>query len=153
VLFPQDNAKSIAHIRTEDAANTNYEDTTLLQYDLVVLDGTWAQARRLQSRYIPSHENGGPRRVELSRQAVATLEQADDRSGHQLRRHSVAWRRVGTFEATRLFLRDLQDEMTKNDSSSADPELHDWKQIESYQEIANQAARRELGPPRESRQA
>jgi DTW domain-containing protein YfiP len=159
VLFPQDNAKSIAHIRTEDAvirtedaANANYEDTTLLQYDLVVLDGTWAQAGKLHSRYIPSYENGGPRRVELSQQAVATLEQADDQSGHQLRRHSVAWKQVGTFEATRLFLRDLQGEMTKNDSYSADPKVHVWKQIERYQEIANQAARRELGPPRESRQ-
>lgn len=152
LLFPGDDAKTISDIRAEDRVSSDEDklDSSSIQYDLVVLDGTWAQARKLCSRYIPSHQDGGPRQVELSQRAVATLEAANDMSGHQLRRHAVAWKQVGTFAATCLLLRDLEVDQSKFDDM--DREVNDWHQIERYQEFANDAARRELGPPRASSQ-
>ena len=34
-------------------------------WDLIVIDGTWSQARKLHDKYIPSEANGGPRRIQL----------------------------------------------------------------------------------------
>jgi DTW domain-containing protein YfiP len=149
VLFPDDSAKTFAeiveqnyHCQQDVESNEDQES-----WDLIVIDGTWAQARKLNARYLPEHAKGGPRRVQLSPQAVAMLERettdGSANAGHQLRRHSTTWRQVGTFEATRLFLRDLLlDDYP--DSLPATP----WGQMEFYQEIANEAARKELGPPR-----
>jgi DTW domain-containing protein YfiP len=149
VLFPDDSAKTFAeiveqnhHFQQDVESNEDQES-----WDLIVIDGTWAQARKLNARYLPEHAKGGPRRVQLSPQAVAMLERettdGSANAGHQLRRHSTTWRQVGTFEATRLFLRDLLlDDYP--DSLPATP----WGQMEFYQEIANEAARKELGPPR-----
>ena len=127
-----------------DAANDNSGG-----WDIIVVDGTWAQARKLFSRYLPDEGEGGPRRVQLSDQALERLQSSTEygsrNPGYQLRRHSVAWRQIGTFEATRLFLRDL---FTGVGSDVPTGEGRFWDDIEAYQEIANQAARRELGPPR-----
>jgi DTW domain-containing protein YfiP len=130
VFFPDETAKTFSEIKETTATTTAYKP-----WDVVVIDGTWAQARKLLTRYLPM-DGDGPRRVQLSEQAVAVLEKG---GGHQLRRHDIAWRQVGTFEATRLFLQDM---LTKDDTKMP------WEQLQSYQEIANQAARRELGPPR-----
>jgi hypothetical protein len=52
--------------------------------------------------------------------------------GHQLRKHSViSWKQVATFEATRLFLRDLA-------ANGVDLSWND--EMGKYQQIANQAA-------------
>jgi hypothetical protein len=64
-------------------------------------------------------------------------------AGHQLRRHSVTWRQVGSFEAFRLFLRDLFVDQHTKDLVNAP-----WIRMESYQEISNKAALIQLGPPR-----
>lgn len=153
VLFPDDSAKPIAeiiqsqrHKNNKKKKNDDADFTLDKNLDLVVIDGTWAQARKIHSKYIPLEEEGGPIHVQLSQQAVETLEKDGDNATHQLRRHSTHWRQVGTFEATRLFLRDL-DQCISTDESNSEPV---WKQIENYQDIANQAARRELGPPRVS---
>ena len=111
-------------------------ETTIL-WDIIVIDGTWTQARRLHTRYLPSESEGGPRRVRLSDNAVeklgetSTTTTADDasdssgatyNSGHQLRRHAVTWRQVSTFEATRLFLKDILDvEEHSNDDNTLNP--------------------------------
>eukprot|EP00980_Cylindrotheca_fusiformis_P006544 scaffold1384_cov116-Cylindrotheca_fusiformis.AAC.22 len=150
VLFPDDhrNTATISEIinaQKENATRYNRDDDDY--FDLVVLDGTWAQARKLHSRYIPSTS----RRVQLSQTAVETLHE----TGHQLRRHSVAWKQVGTFEATRLFFKELSMAInnTNNSINHHPPKdaIPSWKQMEAYQEIANTAARRELGPPQTSR--
>jgi DTW domain-containing protein YfiP len=118
-------------------------------YDLIVLDGTWAQARKFHSRYFPPSDDNNSaasllQRVKLSEASVGLLQEGSTTSGHQLRRHDIAWRQVGTFEAFRLFLRDWSKEFP----SSQRGKMEFWEQIESYQRIANEAALRELGPPR-----
>jgi DTW domain-containing protein YfiP len=134
VLFPDDHAKTMTEIVIQKQEACEERKS----FDLIVVDGTWAQARKIHARYIPSPVQ----RVQLSQQAVDFL--GEEESGHQLRRHSTAWRQVGTFEATRLFLKDLEDLLP---SSSTEV----WKKIEKYQEVANEAAKRELPPPRQKR--
>ena len=139
VLFPDETAQTFSEIVADNSDHDDSEGQGT--WDVIVIDGTWSQARKLQARYIPSLQQGGPRRVQLSDGAVELLERGSVDAGHQLRRHSIAWRQVGTFEATRLFLRDcLWEEDTKGEPV--------WEQIQPYQDIANLAARRELGPPR-----
>lgn len=193
VLFPDDTARTYEELLLEDEemigsdgltagdrsshvnrsshgnSNRNINNGISQQgWDLVVLDGTWAQARKFHQRYFPETSQGGPRRVQLSAEAVEKLGRTSSSSfddagvgtveGHQLRRHSIAWRQIGTFEATRLFLRDVGLAHTTNpptfppDGSATSPVDPDdnavWSKIQSYQEIANAAAQRELGPPR-----
>lgn len=128
VLFPTDVARPFSEIEQ----NLPYEEGGL---DVIVMDGTWPQARRMHKRYIASEEDGGPLQAKLSDDAVAMLEdgEADGQMnrGHQLRKHSITWRKVGTFEATRLFLRDL---------AGSDGNLAWNDQMQKYQQIANLAA-------------
>ena len=191
VLFPDETSKPFDEILLEEkrkltigaaknrlagAAAVGDQDVsdeaneTTFMWDVVVIDGTWTQARRLHTRYLPSEVEGGPRRVRLSDKAVEKLGQSSEmtttdeayissseghNSGHQLRRHVVTWRQVSTFEATRLFLKDILDpeEPSKGGSSrdSAESPLLTlpWEQLQSYHVVANEAARRELGPKRE----
>ena len=215
ILFPDDTAQTLEDVvasfrNTEDRASdidgTNPkqdastqaepksdQQTTTRRIDLIVLDGTWAQARKFHSRYFgsksslsstnqqqPSSENGDASSVvedvsvtpsvgtnvyniQLSDEAVDQLTSSGTDSGHQLRRHDIAWRQVGTFEATLLFLEDWErlyfsknNEHKNNDNAAAIHEDVESEQptsrirdaIGSYQEIANEAARREMGPPR-----
>lgn len=154
VLFPDDSAKTFAEIVEQNHHGDSQQDVESStedqeSWDLIVIDGTWAQARKLNARYLPEQAEGGPRRVQLSPQAVAMLERETTdglaNAGHQLRRHCTTWRQVGTFEATRLFLRDL---LFHDYPDSSSPARTPWGQMESYQEIANEAARKELEPPR-----
>jgi DTW domain-containing protein YfiP len=161
----------------ENHNNNNNNDF----YDLIVLDGTWAQARKFHSRYFPSSieddENNNdyndnddnytlhhPRRkkklrhVKLSEVSVQLLQDGSTQTGeHQLRRHEIPWRQVGTFEAFRLFLRDWSREFPNNnnftnindtDDDHDDNNMESWEKIGSYQRIANDAARKELPPSR-----
>lgn len=129
VLFPTDTARTFSDIEQEMTCSK------VDGVDIIVIDGTWQQARRVHNRYIASEEDGGPIQVKLSEDAVAILgrETADGEvnTGHQLRKHSTTWRQVATFEAARLFLRDLAQrdgvDMSWND------------EMDKYQQIANQA--------------
>jgi DTW domain-containing protein YfiP len=147
VLFPDDTAQTFQEIlldsrktspatKKNDGVHQNNDgDSDNNDWDIIVIDGTWTQARRMMSRYLPTEEDGGPRRVQLSAAAVATLDESSSSSlslslsssslslslslssssssssssststsrssgmnaGHQLRRHAVTWRQVGTF--------------------------------------------------------
>jgi len=92
--------------------------------DVVVIDGTWEQAQKLNAR-LPG------RRAKLDDDIVDELSRGE---GRQLRSHPTAWREVGTLAATRHFLGAL--------GVSSAPVLAD------YQAVADAAARRQLGPPR-----
>jgi len=138
-------------------------------YDLIVFDGTWAQARKFHSRYFPpliedNNEDNNKdnrrrilslRNVKLSDEAVQLLHNGSTQTGeYQLRRHVIPWRQVGTFEAFRVFLSDWCQEFPNDNTNNKndvkdDDDYNDrkvWQQIESYQRIANAAALRELPP-------
>jgi DTW domain-containing protein YfiP len=172
VLFPSEEAQTFDEIEAKEEAKAIHVEaddcaSSSSQYDVVVIDGTWAQARKMYNRYIPSVEDGGPRRVQLSDDAVRTLngenysvedywydnEQNQRISGHQLRRHPTKWREVATCEATRLLLQDMMADnfttaaattTTTDDENTIKP----WDALARYQNIANAAALRQIGPPR-----
>ena len=123
------------------------------QWDVVVIDGTWSQARKIFNRYIPPVDKGGPTRVQLSEEAVHILGggiktagmRDQGATGRQIRRHPIKWREVSTFEATRLLLRDMAK--VSHSWEEGEGEMF-WDKLECYQKIANDAALRQLGPPR-----
>lgn len=134
VLFPTDDARTFPEIMNESInknnsnsnSNNQSRSFTMDEYDLIVLDGTWQQARRMHQRYIPLEADGGPPRVCLSDQALERLGGVEsdvdpssidkvndpaatevDRLGRQLRRHPIPWKEVSTLEATRLLFQDI----------------------------------------------
>ncbi|KAL7534483.1 hypothetical protein ACHAXR_005907, partial [Thalassiosira sp. AJA248-18] len=169
ILFPTDDAITFDQIREEirrkksemtsltDVQTTgiNNDEDIDKGWDVIVIDGTWSQARKMHSKYF--QESGGCLyRVQLSDEAVEVLDRQsnnnihDDSSGggasgndvakgHQLRRHPIKWREISTLEATRLLLNDMHTDGQFDEHSSA---------MAYYQEIGNDAAKRQLGPPR-----
>ena len=92
---------------------------------MIVIDGTWEQARKLYKRYIPA----GPRRVKLTQSALDTIvssRESGQYTGRQLRRHPESWREIGTLAATRLLLTDMEGQS--------------WNVLAEYQERADHAA-------------
>ena len=163
VLFPTDESKTFQEIRqtvqeeqtASDGDNNDDDDNNDENWDIIVLDGTWAQARQLYSRYIPTQANGGPPRVQLSDEAVDILSSmmpslstsnsnssshnsssSKVNAGHQLRRHPTFWRQVSTLEATRLLLGDILG----NEEG-----LRPWDVLSTYQQIGDLAATTQLG--------
>jgi DTW domain-containing protein YfiP len=153
LLFPDDTAKTLNEIVSGSMSTTDFLLSNPQKFDLIVLDGTWSQARKFVARYFSS-SSGRIQSVKLSDDAVGILEsEGSTHFGHQLRRHCTSWRQVGTFEAARLFLRDWEQvfhmQAEEECLERSDHErIPTWKRIESYQRIANDAARKELGPPR-----
>jgi len=133
VLFPTEGAKTFENV-VDEASDIELEDG----WDVVVVDGTWTQARRLHSRYIME----GAIHVQLSDQAVEILSGSSNDEklpGHQIRRHPVKWREVSTLEATRLLLGDMMSTTVMD---------HPWDTLATYQQNGDAAALRQLGPPR-----
>ena len=145
ILFPTDDAKTFDDIAEEfaNSSSTAAVDGTTQQnrWDVIVIDGTWQQARKMHSKYFPAESKEGLHRVQLSSNVVELLGGDDsDVKGHQLRRHPTKWREISTHEATRLLLKDMHSGGQFDEQSDA---------MSHYQEILNAAARRQLGPPRE----
>jgi len=163
VLFPADGAVSFAELEQQtrddnkndegpstDATTPNNSDG----WDVIVIDGTWAQARKLYTRYMPLEQDGGPPRVQLSDDALKLLSNKSESSngddltggaqvsGHQLRRHPIQWKAISTLEATRLLMNDMA---AYGDSTR---QSHPWNVLSSYQQIADAATRTQLGPHR-----
>jgi hypothetical protein len=152
LLFPDENARTLEEIALEMQKLPQQKVECEQKYDLIVLDGTWSQARKFVSKYFLDKSSGefvpNVQSVKLSDKAVDILgREGSTQAGHQLRRHCTSWRQIGTFEATRLFLQDWSQVWTEGEKDA----IPIWKQIESYQRIANEAATKEIGPPRKSK--
>jgi DTW domain-containing protein YfiP len=73
VLFPDETARTWKEFQVEqqepianDDDNNETASTDKDQdYDVIVLDGTWEQARELYRRYVPDEASGGPYRIQL----------------------------------------------------------------------------------------
>jgi len=126
------------------------------RWDLIVIDGTWSQARKLCDRYIPTEANGGPRRVKLSDRDVDSIGQRNtiiDSSDHdarvergrQLRKHPIQWREISTLEALRLLLRDIISTYNQMGSPTTASKPSVWETLSIYQDKANAAARQQRG--------
>jgi len=130
-------------------------------WDVIIMDGTWAQARKLCSKYVPSEEEGGPYRLCLSQEAVNVLNQnsyddndfdagcsqkqnTSSRSGRQLRRHPIKWKEISTLEATRLMIGDILIEEGYSETVIREH----YGMLAEYQFISDTAVTRQLGAPR-----
>lgn len=121
VLFPTDSA-----LRVADVFASNQPPR-----DLVILDGTWGQARKMLARLPPEAPS-----IKLSRSSVDRLATGQ---GRQLRKHPEPWREVSTLEALCSAFGELP---TKPH--------HDIDILRRYQHCADTAALRQLGPIRRS---
>jgi DTW domain-containing protein YfiP len=108
--------------------------------DLIVIDGTWQQARRIKNRYFQSF----PSTTKLGPAALKALSEGDLGQGHQLRDHPVTWKKIATFEAVRLFLVDVwanekdKSAGSKNTGNSSMVEQEPWEKVQDYVKIANE---------------
>lgn len=122
VLFPTEDARTFDEIKGDVAGSANesrgdgtsdaeagtaasanaVESDAAKGWDVVVVDGTWSQARKMHAKYFPQRSAGSLYRVQLSEEAVRALDRgADGRpdessrsentvtKGHQLRRHPI----------------------------------------------------------------
>jgi DTW domain-containing protein YfiP len=177
ILFPDDAAETFNTIVTNQRRQPSIlmdndlrklndcvceSDSGNQQYDIVVIDGTWQQARRMKLRYFPPESasrnpSTPPRTVKLGCAALELIEQQQQKDhsslsqdsksrpsdGHQLRKHPVEWKKIATFEAVRLFLADLLQEQYSNSNDGdmvAEVGTPPWIQIKDYLRIANDAA-------------
>lgn len=140
VLFPGEDAHTYKALDWNRNTKDEKEEEEKSRWDLVVIDGTWTQARKLHSRYIPKTPC---RHVQLSNRAIAQLEKESSKqegriSGHQLRRHPIKWKEISTLEATRQLLQDVQGTHPTRDAP--------WvKTLAKYQQLADAAAKAQLG--------
>jgi len=143
VLFPDEASRpfhEIANERKEATRDLPNHDG----WNLIVIDGTWQQARRIKKRYF-EEESSRPivQTTRLSDKTLSKLERdmidGELNPGHQLRKHSSSSRKVGTFEAVRLFLGDLQAEAAHDTMEVNNDTPPSWIQMEKYQQIANNA--------------
>jgi DTW domain-containing protein YfiP len=94
VLFPAENSVTYQEFVSELGWQEPRDGTKL---DLIVLDGTWEQARRLFKRYIPTRAT----KIQLS------IHDGLDQTGRQMRPHPIPVREIATSHALQLLLRDM----------------------------------------------
>lgn len=161
VLFPTPDAKTFEEMSVEDADESDAANPPSGAqisreggWDLVVIDGTWSQARKLHERYIADKIDGGPRRVKLGSNDVDQIGSTGSDNGadggRQLRKHPIQWREISTLEALRLLLRDF----ITHGNSTTNNNLKDvmgttqvpvWESLAIYHDLANDAARQQRG--------
>ena len=147
ILFPTDDSFTFEEIIETSTTDIDIDEG----WDVIVIDGTWSQARKMYAKYLKEYSGGYLYRVQLSDTAVKALSDIGNSSssngidssssgkGHQLRRHPIQWRAIATLEATRLLLDDMHTDGQFKEASKA---------MSHYQSIGNNAARTQLGPPR-----
>ena len=153
ILFPTDDSLTFEEIKEDmrSKAAHDIDDNNDEGWDVIVIDGTWSQARKMYAKYFKDYNGGYSYRAQLSDTAVKVLDDIGNSStsngidssssgrGHQLRRHPIQWRAIATLEATRLLFDDMHTDGQFKEASKA---------MSHYQEIGNNAARTQLGPPR-----
>ncbi|CAB9506644.1 DTW [Seminavis robusta] len=151
VLFPSEDAQTFADILASNSKQQQNEKREgigsdgSVRWDLIVIDGTWSQAQKIHKRYFPPTEKGGPQRVQLSSTSLLPLHNSHNAGHQQLRRHPIDLRTISTMEATRLLLKEILGETA---ASTGDGTTSVWDTMLHYQKISNEAAQRQLGPPR-----
>ena len=151
ILFPTDDSSTFEEIKEDMRSKAAHDIDDIDEgWDVIVIDGTWSQARKMYTKYLKEYNGGYLYRVQLSDTAVKALDDIgssssasddtiDTSKGHQLRRHPIQWRAIATLEATRLLLDDMHTDGQFEEASKA---------MSHYQEIGNNSARTQLGPPR-----
>eukprot|EP00804_Cyclotella_cryptica_P004685 CCRYP_019124-RA/>CCRYP_019124-RA protein AED:0.05 eAED:0.05 QI:528/1/1/1/1/1/3/49/379 len=167
ILFPTEDATTFENIvhnvrdtlgemRDEGVVGPISMNIMEQEWNVIVIDGTWSQARKIHARYFPQRSCGMLFRVQLSSDAVNRLNGSSREEsvvvvnaggegdgggakGFQLRRHPIKWREISTLEATRLLLLDMHPDGQFDIQSKA---------MSDYQELGNEAVKRQLGPPR-----
>ena len=127
VLFPDETAQTFESINDLNIPN---------KWNVIVLDGTWSQANRMHS-YIPSHIQ----RIQLHPSSL-------DELGYQIRRHPIAWKQISTLEATRILIGNMIDVYHSDEQMVMEYKRNWCDSLSLYQTILNDAARKQLGPPR-----
>ena len=147
VLFPSDQAKTYSEIT--QSINEGNTVAPKAGWNVIVVDGTWEQARKLYNRYLSMDANPGRPfiHVKLSDSSLASILPSPNTasenltrphsSSMQLRRHPQVWRQISTLAATRLLL---------NEMDPAKANL--WDKLVEYQKVSDGAARKQLGPIR-----
>jgi DTW domain-containing protein YfiP len=185
ILFPSDDAvvfQEIANLQKQqnardcgsNSANANHDNKTLGVVDLIVIDGTWEQARKLYKRYVENDSISISRRfgqnvhhVCLSNESLQTLLIPDE----PLFNHNVEFEtKLGT---TTQQYNDVSQQSTSYFSGrqlrrhpeplrqiatvhalqllilDMDPQNNEVPSTLSYyQQLAHDAAKAQLGPPR-----
>jgi len=164
VLFPdQERSKTFAEWYAQDQRQQRQLEQQHSQqqqpavssfFDVVVLDGTWNQARRMYQRYISNDINNNnntnnTRCVHLSDQSLSTLTHSDS-VGQQLRHHPQVTRQIATAHALQLLLQDVISATaeTNDNQQQQQQQLQQLQRLDEYQEISNAAVRRQLPPVR-----
>jgi hypothetical protein len=116
VLYPQDGAPLATELFMAPAMSGHDDrDTTtsttrpadLSKYPhLIVIDGTWEQARRLHGKYIPATTQHVRLNLSSNDKNTKMNNKLDD-IGRQLRRHPIPWREIATSHALQLLAEDL----------------------------------------------
>jgi DTW domain-containing protein YfiP len=168
VLFPTDDARTFEELCQQSVSEQLLKDdqhslTEAGAVDLIVIDGTWSQARKIHSKYIPPKHDGGPTRVCLSQESLDIIAGGMDDShninqitkggnGRQLRRHPIKWKEISTLEATRLLFKDMESVLPcqwNGADRTVEKCAHDI--LSEYQMLSDMAAVKQLGPPRQPR--
>lgn len=107
ILFPTKDARTFddivgevwAHVKEMNEIDTISRNTTVAiehGWNVIVIDGTWSQARKMHAKYLPEKSSGMLYRVQLSTDNVEKLgsltgssDEQEDRKGLQLRRHPI----------------------------------------------------------------
>lgn len=104
ILFPTEDAITFDAIRDdlrgkissnmdESTTNTHIDETIDKGWDVIVIDGTWSQARKMHAKYFSCESTENLYRVQLSDDAVNELGgvevEESGTKGHQLRRHPI----------------------------------------------------------------
>lgn len=109
ILFPTEDARTFEEIIRDVGSYTSAaaslsadtDHTTIEQgWNVIVLDGTWSQARKIHAKYFPTRNSGMLFRVQLSSDAVNKLGWSGEEGakgaldtgvvkGLQLRRHPI----------------------------------------------------------------
>lgn len=114
VLYPSEDAQTYTEII--NGAGGRSRAVPKNGWNVIVLDGTWEQARKMYHRYHRASnvgDNGALLHVKLSDASLASILRAEGNDvntsshGMQLRRHSEQWRQISTLTATRLLLTEM----------------------------------------------